>query len=129
MLVPGNTIGLRKLLKGLNDKSCCMILPDQRPAPNTAQIDATFFGFPATTSLLIKKLAVKTDAVIFIAAITRSLSNADYHLQIKALNRNEIGADDLLSANYLNSSIEQFIQTDIDQYQWSYRRFSRQTYP
>jgi len=128
ILVPANTAGLRKLLKGLNNKSCCMILPDQRPAPGTAQIDASFLGFKATTSLLIKKLAERTDADIFIAAITRNLSKADYHLTINALNRDEIVADDLHSANYLNSSIEQFIQTDINQYQWSYRRFSRQTY-
>ncbi len=128
ILVPANTIGLRKLLKGLNSQSSCMILPDQRPASNTAQISASFFGFPATTSLLIKKLAERTEADIFIAAITRNLDNADYHLKIKALRRDDIVADDLHSANYLNSSIEQFIQAEIHQYQWSYRRFSRQTY-
>ena len=128
ILVPANTSGLRTLLLGLKNNASSMILPDQKPASNTAQIDAPFFGYPAKTSLLIKKLADKVDCDVFIGATTRDLVNADYHLCIVKLSREQLLADDLTSASYLNQSIESFISDNLSQYQWAYRRFDKSVY-
>lgn len=127
-LVPINTAGLRSLLKALKNHASCIILPDQRPGKNTAQIEAPFFGHPAATSLLIKKLASKVDCDIYIAAITRNLKSAQYAATVKSLETKQFIGSDLSSARYLNQSIEQFIQNDLSQYQWPYRRFDRKTY-
>lgn len=127
-LVPINTAGLRSLLKALKNNASCIILPDQRPGKNTAQVEAPFFGHLAATSLLIKKLASKVECDIFIAAITRDLVSAQYNATIQSLDRKQFIDSDLHSARYLNHSIEQFIKNDLGQYQWPYRRFNRKTY-
>ncbi len=122
-LAPSTTAGLRHLLKGLKQKGTVMILPDQRPAKNTAQIEANFFGYPAATSLLVKKLLNKIDSDIFIAAMQRNFELNEYTLMLKSIDANQLKAPDLISANYLNAKIEEMIGRDISQYQWSYRRF------
>lgn len=123
VLVPANTTGLRKLLTGLKNKASCMILPDQRPTKHSAQIDALFFNLPAPTSLLIKRITSKVDCNIFIASITRNLHNSTYKLTLQALEKELFLQSDQQAADYLNKSIEQLIKLDIEQYQWSYRRF------
>ena len=105
-----------------------MILPDQRPATKTAQIDAPFYNFPAPTSLLIKRLSSKLDCDIYIASATRNLDTADYQLSIKILKRSEFVKDDLQSATYLNESIQKIIKEHTSQYQWAYRRFNKEVY-
>lgn len=127
-LVPVNTAGLRRLLKGLKQGDKCMILPDQRPGKNTSMVEAPFYGHLAPTSLLIKNLARKVDCNVYIAAITRNLDSGQYHLTVRQLERESFIQDDLASATYLNTSIENFIQCSLEQYQWPYRRFDRHTY-
>lgn len=122
-LAPSNTIGLRHLLKGLKRNGICMILPDQRPARNTAQIESVFFGFPASTSLLIQKLVQKVECDVFIASMQRKLEQGSYALTLKTLDTDQLKQSAEISASYLNQSIESLIKTDVAQYQWSYRRF------
>jgi len=129
ILVPANTSGLRQLLQGLKKtKASCMILPDQRPATRTAQVDAPFYNFPAPTSLLIKRLSSKLDCDIYIASATRDLDTASYQLSIKLLEHSEFLKDDLQSATYLNESIQNIIKEQKSQYQWAYRRFNKEVY-
>ena len=123
ILVPSNTSGLRKLLQGLKNNASCMILPDQRPAIGTAQINSSFFNNQVPTSLLIKRLASKVDCNIFIASITRNLKTGEYQLIVDSLKTTEFLSCDLKSATYLNKSIETFIVNTERQYQWAYRRF------
>jgi KDO2-lipid IV(A) lauroyltransferase len=122
-LAPSTTAGLRHLLKGLKKNGTVMILPDQRPARNTAQIEATFFGYPAATSLLIKKLLDKVECDVFLASMQRNLDQPGYHLKLKELDSKQLRTSDLVSANYMNASIEALVRDDIAQYQWAYRRF------
>ena len=100
-----------------------MILPDQRPAKNTAQIESTFLGYPAATSLLIKKLLDKVDCDVFIAAMQRDFSNSAYSLRLDALEAEHLKRPDLESAEYMNKAIEAMVKNDLTQYQWAYRRF------
>jgi len=105
-----------------------MILPDQRPAKNTAQIDSVFFGIPASTSLLIQKLVQKVECDVFIATMQRKLKQGSYGLTLKTLDADQLKQSAEISAGYLNQSIESLIKPDIAQYQWSYRRFPIQYY-
>ncbi len=128
ILAPSTTAGLRHLLRGLKQNHTVMILPDQRPADHTAQIEAQFFNYPAMTSLLIKKLLCKVEADVFIASMQRDFVDPGYHLHLQALDYNPLIQSDLESANYMNAAIENLVRQDISQYQWSYRRFPIQYY-
>ena len=127
-LVAISTAGIRQLLKGLKENASCMILPDQRPGRNTASVDSEFFSNPVSTSLLVKKLASKVDCDIFIGAITREVKTATYQLILHSIDASKILESDTASANYLNQVIQDFIHSEISQYQWSYRRFSEAAY-
>lgn len=127
-LVPTSTTGLRQLLKALKNNANVMILPDQVPANKTAQIHANFFGHSAKTTLLIKNLTKRVDCSIYMAAMTRNLKQGTFQLSLKSLDINKINDVDEASALYLNQSIETFIQEHIEQYQWSYRRFHKNSY-
>ena len=127
-LVPANTTGLRSLLQGLKLGASCMVLPDQRPGQKSAKVEADFFGIPAPTTLLVKKLLSKVDCDVFIAAVTRNLQQGNYSLRINKLESARLLDEDRLSAGYMNQSIEQFISQNICQYQWAYRRFRSRMY-
>ncbi len=127
-LVPANTSGLRSLLQGLKQGASCMVLPDQRPGRKSAYVEADFFGIPAPTSLLVKKLLTKVDCDVFIAAATRNLQQGNYSLRIEKLESDRLKDKDRLSAGYMNQSIERFISQNICQYQWAYRRFRSRMY-
>ncbi len=122
-LLPSTTSGLRSLLKGLKNNSTCMILPDQRPSASSAQIDSVFFGIPASTSLLVKRLLGKVDSDVFIATLGRNLEQCQYHLRIESMDAEKLKQSDQISADYMNHSMERLVNKDISQYQWSYRRY------
>ncbi len=123
-LVPSTTTGLRSLLKGLKNNSTCMILPDQRPSESSAQIDSVFFGIPASTSLLVKRLLDKVDSNVFIATLGRNLEQCRYHLRIESMDSENLKQSDQISADYLNQNIQRLVNKDVSQYQWSYRRYA-----
>lgn len=127
-LVPTSTSGLRSLLKGLRKGGTCMLLPDQKPKRRMAWQQADFFKHPARTSLLVKRVLEKVDCQLFIGAALRDLDTGLYSIRLEALNSAEFLQEDKLSAQVLNQSIERFIQQNVEQYQWSYRRFSKQQY-
>ncbi len=127
-LVPANTAGLRRLLRGLKSGTSCMILPDQRPGEKTAAVDAPFFGVTTPTSLLVSNICRKINCEVYIAAALRHLDSGDYGLKIKRLDHSRLVVDDLQSASYLNARIESFIRSALEQYQWTYRRFDWPTY-
>lgn len=128
ILVPTNLVGLRSLLKGLKKGATVMILPDQKPSKDSAKIMSKFYGYDASTSLLIKSLVKKVPCSVYIGSAIRNLNNPSYEVKLNLLDSDALNADDQLSADYLNQSIEQFIEADEAQYQWSYRRFSKKTY-
>lgn len=128
ILVPTNLVGLRALLKGLKAGATVMILPDQKPGKDSAKINAKFYGYDVSTSLLIKSLTKKVSCSVYIAAALRDLKEASYQVHLNKLNEVIFASDEQQSADYLNQSIEQFIKLDEAQYQWSYRRFSEETY-
>lgn len=128
ILVPTNLIGLRALLKALKAGATVMILPDQKPHSDSAKITSNFYGHPASTSLLIKKLIKKINCCIYIASAMRNLNKPSYAIKLNQLDAEALSGKDQQSADYLNRSIERFIKVDEAQYQWSYQRFSKNIY-
>lgn len=105
-----------------------MLLPDQTPKRRMAWARADFYGYPARTSLLVKGVLEKVDCQLFIGAALRELDTGTYRIRLEALDSTAFLQQDELSARALNQSIERFIEADVEQYQWSYRRFSKQQY-
>ena len=127
-LVPTDASGLRKLIKGLKRGATVMILPDQKPRSNAAQIDSQFFGHAASTSPLIQNICKKIDCDVFIGAMYRNENSSTFSLCIESLDHYKLAAPEAESAQYLNDQIEIMVRKHLDQYQWSYERFTSAEY-
>ncbi len=126
--VPTKKHGLRQLLVGLKRGGSVVILPDQRPRPNKVQIASTFFGLSAPTTTLVQNLCSKLDCDVFIAVVYRNAAAGEFRLCIEPLERTCLAGDKIESALYMNQQIEQRVLQAKEQYQWGYRRFSKQVY-
>ena len=127
-LLPVDQSGLRHLSKGLKSGKTAMILPDQRPRKRKVRVMSNFFGHPAPTTPMIHNLCRRIDCDIFLAAILRDRSNAEFELTLLELDRDKIAADQQSGLDYLNGEIEALIRRAPEQYQWGYSRFKPSTY-
>ncbi len=127
-LVSTKAGGLRTLLKGLKNGDALMVLPDQRPGHNKAQIESVFFGYPALTSSLVQSVASRHACDIFIAAAIRNPQGTGFQIHLQPLDSAQISSDLETSANYMNQSIEAWVRRFPHQYQWAYRRFMTAIY-
>lgn len=128
VLVPTNLKGLRGLLKAMKNGITVVILPDQKPGEVNASVLSKFYGFDAPTGLLINSLTQKVDCSVYIGTAFRNFNSPSYHIKISKLNEDNLSQEPQASADYLNYSIEQFINYDEAQYQWSYRRYQESVY-
>ena len=126
--VPTKKSGLRKLLVGMREKRCLMILPDQRPGGNKAFIESTFFGHNAPTTTVVHNLCRKMECDVFIATMYRSDPVGEFGLRIEPLEYERLAGEEHASALYMNDSIEQLVRQYPEQYQWGYRRFKSTAY-
>ena len=106
---------VRSLLKRLQSGGVLGILPDQQPKRGEGEF-APFFGIDAFTMSLLPKLAARTNAIVLMAACIRI--RGGFHIRLGA------AEPPLLSAEALNSNVEQLARAHLAQYQWSYKRFS-----
>jgi len=127
-LVPTDASGLRKLIKGLKRGATVMILPDQKPGRDSAQINSNFFGHAASTTTLIRNICKSIDCDVFIGAMYRLESPTTFSLSIESLDHNALAASERDSAQYLNDQIELRVRSHLGQYQWGYERFTRAEY-
>ena len=126
--VPTKKHGLRKLLVGLKQNRCLMILPDQRPRRSKAFIESTFFGHDAPTTTLVQNLCSKLECDVFIATIYRSNPVGEFGLRVLPLDYGRLAGEERDSAAYMNLAIEQLVRQYPEQYQWGYRRFKSTVY-
>ena len=127
-LVPTKKSGLRKLLVTLKRGGNLVILPDQKPRQNKVHIASTFYGIDAPTTTLVHSLCSKLDCDVFIAVAYRDSSSGEYHACVEQLEHARLAGDEIESARYMNEQIEQRVRRCPEQYQWDYRRFSKQAY-
>ncbi len=123
-LVPTTTQGVRTMLKALRNNEIVNILPDQIP-PDGSGTFADFYGIPALTMTLVSNLAIKTDAVILCSYSRRLPSGNDYEICVTEVDSGMYEKDEATAALALNKTMENCINSCVEQYQWNYKRFRR----
>jgi Kdo2-lipid IVA lauroyltransferase/acyltransferase len=122
-LVPTDNSGIRALYKALERGEMVGILPDQVPGSGGGSVFAPFFGRPASTMVLLSRLAAKTGATVLFAYAERLPRGRGYHLHFLPAPA-EIGTGSVeSSAAAVNAMVEQCVRALPQQYQWVYKRF------
>lgn len=116
-LAEANANGVRKLMQALKRNEAIGILPDQIPAAGEGEW-ADFFGRPAYTMTLASKLAEKTGATVIMAFGERLKNGEGYDIHITKL-------ESIVTAQLLNTSVEQQIALMPCQYLWRYDRYKQ----
>lgn len=118
--------GVRTLLRILKQGGVIGILPDQQPKVGDGEY-APFFGYPALTMTLLSKLAIKTQAPVLMAYCERAdVEVPSYEIHIEPADADIHNADIGESVAALNRSVESVARRDLLQYQWTYKRFTKQ---
>ena len=120
---PAKPSGIRALFKALKAGEAVGVLPDQ--APPGEGVFVPFFGQPAKTMTLFGKLAERTGAPVVIGWAERLSEGAGYILHWRRVSDEVNNTDPEKAAAALNREIEQVVRQRPEQYQWTYRRFSR----
>lgn len=122
-LVATDNTGIRALYKALERGEMVAILPDQVPAARGASVFAPFFGIPASTMVLLSRLAIKTGAPVIFGYAERLPRGRGYHLHFvpapAEINHGNIES----SAAVVNAMVEKCARALPEQYQWIYKRF------
>ncbi|NOY61697.1 MAG: lysophospholipid acyltransferase family protein [Gammaproteobacteria bacterium] len=121
-LVPTNAYGVKTLFRTLAAGKQVGILPDQ-DAREDGGIFAPFFGVPASTMVLLSRLAAKTGATLLFCYAERLPNGEGYYMHFVPA---PAGIDDSNlehATTQLNLGVEQCVRQHPEQYQWSYKRF------
>ena len=113
--VRAEVAAVRGLLKRLQNGGVLGILPDQQPKQGEGEF-APLFGIDAFTMTLLPKLAVRTGATVLFANAVRV--SGGFRIEIRA------AAPDVIDVKTLNANVENLVQPWLEQYQWSYKRYS-----
>ena len=119
VLVPATTVGVRQIWKKLNQSETVIVLPDQAPKQGEG-VYAPFFGHRVLTPVLPYRLALSTDAEVFIGAAVRVEDH--YEIILSHLKKPCLGEREQWLF-MMNAEIEALVRQFPTQYQWEYRRF------
>lgn len=122
-LVAGDSTGIRALYKALERGELVAILPDQVPGAGAGSVFAPFFGRPASTMVLLTRLAAKTGAAVLFTFAERLPRGAGYRLHFLPAPAEVAGSDMDASAAAINAMVERCVRALPQQYQWVYKRF------
>jgi KDO2-lipid IV(A) lauroyltransferase len=114
--------GVRTLYRRLAGGGVVGILPDQRPKQGDG-VMAPFFGVPASTMVLLSRLARSTGANVLFAFAERLPHGAGYRLHFLEAPPRIADADLDVACAALNHGVERCVALAFAQYQWTYRRF------
>jgi KDO2-lipid IV(A) lauroyltransferase len=122
-MVPADNVGIRALYQALARGEMIWIMPDQVPARRRTSVFAPFFGIPASTMVLLSRLAIKTGAPVVFGYAERLPRCLTYHMHFlpapAEINRGSVES----SAAVLNHMVEKCVCAVPEQYQWTYKRF------
>lgn len=117
VLAPANLRGVRMLYKALGRGEATGVLPDQAPRAGEG-VWADFFGRPAYTMTLLRRLYEKTGAAVMMVIARRLPRGRGYHVRFR-----ELTPGDLADEAALNQAIEAEVRRCPEQYLWSYYRY------
>ncbi len=115
--------GVRTLYKRLTAGGVVGILPDQKPREGTGSI-APFFGVPASTMVLLPRLAERTGACVLFSFAERLPGGAGYRLHFLSAPDAIANPDSEVACAALNRGVEDCVRLAFAQYQWQYKRYS-----
>lgn len=115
--------GVRTLYKRLSAGGVIGILPDQTPRQGEG-VAAPFFGVPATTMVLLPRLAARTGASVLFAFAERLPHGAGYRLRFLPAPESIADPDPAIACAALNRGLEDCVRLAFTQYQWQYKRYS-----
>ena len=118
-LVPATIVGVKQILKRLRQKELAIVLPDQAPKEGDG-LYVPFFGHDVLTPVLPYRLALATDATVFIGAALKR--DDGYEVVLKPIATPEDNEQQAWLA-LMNQEIEGLVRDNPVQYQWEYRRF------
>jgi KDO2-lipid IV(A) lauroyltransferase len=113
---PATLRGVRTLYKALQRGEAVGLLPDQAPQVGEGAW-ANFFGRPAYTMTLVRRLHKQSGAVVVFGYAERLPKGAGYRLHLERFE----GAE--LDERELNARIEALVRRCPTQYLWSYNRY------
>jgi KDO2-lipid IV(A) lauroyltransferase len=122
-LVSADNTGIRALYKTLERGEMVGILPDQVPSARSGSVFAPFFGIPASTMVLLSRLAIKTGAPVMFAYAERLPHGRGYHLHFLPASPDINHGGIESSTATVNAMVEQCVRAAPEQYQWVYKRF------
>jgi KDO2-lipid IV(A) lauroyltransferase len=122
--------GVRQLLRTLRGGGVVGILPDQQPKGGEGEF-APFVGYPALTMSLLSRLAARSGAIVLFAWCERLPASDPASPPAFAVHVEPAPADIASTApgtgvRALNGMVESIARRDPAQYQWTYKRYSRQ---
>ena len=117
VLAPASLRGVRMLYKALARGEAIGVLPDQAPRAGEG-VWADFFGRPAYTMTLLRRLHEKTGAPVMMVIARRLSEGRGYRVRFQ-----ELPASSLSDEAALNRAIEAEVRRCPEQYLWSYFRY------
>jgi KDO2-lipid IV(A) lauroyltransferase len=122
--------GVRQLLRTLREGGVVGILPDQQPKGGEGEY-APFFGYPALTMTLLSRLAARSSAVVLFAWCERLPapdpdSPPGFAVHVEPAPPDIASTAAGVGVGALNGMVESIARRDPAQYQWTYKRYSRQ---
>lgn len=118
---PADLSGVRALLRALKRGEAAGLLPDQTPGFGEG-VWAPFFGRPAFTMTLVRRLVRSGRAVVLLAYAERLPRGAGYRLIIQPFGE-ALSEDDVIAATQVNAALEELIRRVPAQYLWNYNRY------
>ena len=115
-VAPANLRGVRMLYKALLRGEAVGLLPDQAPGVGEGAW-ADFFGRPAYTMTLVKRLQQASGAALIMAFAERLPGGRGYRLSFEEVTAH--GLDE----SALNRAVEAQVRRCPEQYLWSYNRY------
>lgn len=117
VLAPANLRGVRMLYKALARGEVVGLLPDQTPGAGEG-VWADFFGRPAYTMTLVRRLHEKSRAPVIMVVAERLPAGRGYCVRFR-----ELPVQSLVDETALNRAIETEVRRYPEQYLWSYYRY------
>jgi KDO2-lipid IV(A) lauroyltransferase len=124
-VAPTSTQGVKQLLGALKAGQMAMILCDQEPKASGKQgsVFAPFFGWPASTMVLVNRLARKTDAKVLFWYLERLPEAGCFRMHWFEAPEGIDDPDPEFGAAVMNRALEKCILESPEQYLWIYKRF------
>jgi Kdo2-lipid IVA lauroyltransferase/acyltransferase len=116
VVAPANLRGVRMLYKALARGEAIGLLPDQAPGEGEG-VWADFFGRPAYTMTLVRRLQQASGAAVIMVVARRLPDGRGYRVSYE-----EVPAEGLDEAA-LNRAVEAQVRRCPEQYLWSYNRY------